>query len=63
MRDKSAELRAPPMLPHQQIDNLVAKYVHMRGMSSNSAASGSDRKRKSEKLDQEEQDMDVDEDG
>lgn len=51
------------MLPHQQIDNLVAKYVHMRGMSSNSAAPGSDRKRKREKLDQEEQDMDVDEDG
>lgn len=51
------------MLPHQQIDNLVAKYVHMRGMSSNSAALGSDRKRKRVELDREEQDMDVEEDG
>lgn len=63
VRDRCAEVGAPPMLPHQQIDNLVAKYVHMRGMSSNSAALGSDRKRKRVELDREEQDMDVEEDG
>lgn len=51
------------MFFYQQIDNLVVKYVYMRGMLLNFVVLGSDRKRKREKLDQEEQDMDVDEDG
>lgn len=64
VRDRSADYGAPPMQLHQQIDNMVAKYNHMRGLSSNTGApSQNNKKRKRVELDREEQDMEVDEDG